>query len=215
MFLFIAAQFIAFPERKDSLLSTHKSNVEIEASGSLGLFLGDSQCHQTYPNQTIVGDENMDWCSNIQKSDEMPWISYSIKNKAIKLQGYSIRNGCCHYYCCCDSETGEVFDYECCCRLYSFSLLGSNDKTTWKVIHQVVKEPSLFRCEFKTYEFSMTQSFKYIRLVMGEPRPGYLKCLQINQIEFYGTTFDTLDMPEIGSEENEESISIIGKIRKE
>ena len=215
MLLFLSVNFVEFPSRSDSILENSKGDVIVEASGSLGVFMGDSKCHQTFPNQTLVGEKKMDWCSNLGDRQSKPWITFSIRHKAMKLTGYSVRNGCCYYYCCCDSQTGEVFDYDCCCRLYSFSLQGSNDNKTWVTIHSISKDSSFFRCEFKTYEFAKSQSFNFIRFLMDEPRPGYQNCMQINQIELYGETLQTLDGYSFEDDEQDETVSIIGKIKND
>jgi len=88
--------FVAFPESKEALLSN--SNIEsinVESSGSIG-FYRDGVCHKTQPNETLISNEGMDWCSNIAnfKDDENynPWIQYSIKGKQMKVSRYSVRN---------------------------------------------------------------------------------------------------------------------------
>ena len=218
MFYFIISlSFIAFPSKNDALLynsdNKTKDNLLIESSGSIGLYHG-GKCHQTYPNYTVFSNQRNDWCSNIiHENKEKPWISYHFTDKAMKLTGYSIRNGCCHYICCCIEETGQIIDEDCCCRLFSFSLLGSNDNITWKTIHKVEKDYSFGYCQNKHFDFEQTQAFNFIRLVMDEPRPGCIKCMQINQVELYGSFVngDYFDH----SDEYEESVSIIGKIKKE
>ena len=210
MLAFILVEFIAFPSRKDSILSqVDQKSVDLAVSGSIGYFY-NGKCVQTYPNQTLNNDEKLDWCSNVAKSkDDKPWITYSLQNKAMRLTGYSVRSGCCYYTCCCLDESGLV-DY-CCCELYSFSLQGSNDNKTWKVIHKVEKDDRFYICMFKTYEFPMTESFKYVRFVQESERPGCAFCMAINQIEFYGETVDS-NSREIIDSDDDESVSIIGKV---
>ena len=211
--------FVAFPERSDSLLEGHTHKLNIEASGSLGLYYGDNKCVQTYPNQTLISDRKLDWCSNIAKSStDLPWIQYYFPQKAMKIKGYSIRNGCCYYACCCDAETGKVIDYRCCCELYSFSLQGSNDNKTWTTIHKVVGDQEYYYyCQYKTYEFDPVGPFNFLRIYMDQERPGCPKCMQLNQIEFYGQLLDSAFS--FGSyesdDEPDESISIIGKVKRE
>ena len=206
-------EFVAFPQRNDALISLNKNNVNVEASGSLGLYY-DGKCHETFPNETMQVNEKLDWCSNIAPDkNTKPWISYNIKAKAMRLKGFSIRNGCCWYDCCC-TTSGETYDYLCCCRLYSFSLLGSNDNKTWKVIHKVEKEKEFYECVFKTYDFPMTESFTFVRIVQDEPRPGCPLCMQLNQVELYGETVDSKFADQsFDGDDNDESVSIIGKIR--
>ena len=216
MLVFLSVQFVAFPDKSDALLSKATIRPIIEASGSLGVDLYDAKCTPTYPNLTITEDRKYDWCSNVATADNPhPWISYSFPNKAMKLTGYAVRNGCCYAQCCCDPETGKFLDRHCCCELYSFSLQGSNDNHTWKVIHSVEKDDHFIDyCQFKTYEFPETESFKFVRFVLEEQIPHCLQCMQINQIEFYGHTIDTFSSFYVENEENEESVSIIGKVRK-
>ena len=213
--------FVSLPDRKDAILNSQQSvRINIESSGSLGIFLGDSKCHPTFPNQTLVGDKYKDWCSNIGKdATDKPWIQYSLPNKQMKITGYAVRNGCCYYdYCCCELETGKIIDYYCCCRLYSFSLLGSNDNRTWTVLHKVEKDTTFRYCQLKTFEIQKTQAFRFLRFVLDEEKPGCQKCMQINQIEFYGEAL-TSPFSDFNSfeddGENEESISIIGKVKRE
>ena len=212
-------QFVAMPERQDSIFSKadKEKDIKVEASGSIGLFLFDrDKCIPTYPNYTLLPDADHEWCSNISPNkDTKPYIAYSLKGKKMKLTGYSVRNGCCLHRCCC-MEDGIIIDGECCCELYSFSLQGSNDNHTWVVLHNVEKDNRIYYCQIKTYEISTTESFKFIRFVQDEAHPGCEYCMQINQIELYGDTYQTYDTyEEVENEENEEAVSIIGKIRRD
>ena len=212
MFFFIL-EFIAFPERKDSLLSRafeNKENVDIAVSGSLG-FRINGKCQVSNPYDTLVSDRKLEWCSNIaQTGSEKPFISYSIRGKSLKLKGYSVRNGCCYYRCCCIDDDHDI-DYECCCDLSSFSLQGSNDNVTWKTIHSTEKNKNFRYCEYQTYEFPLTEPFTYVRFVSDERFPGCPHCIQINQIELYGEAFNSYFVPDFDNED-EESVSIIGKV---
>ena len=218
MILLLSMAFVALPDRSDALLTkTDRNLLHIETSGSLGLFLGDSKCRATNPNDTLESDLKTDWCSNLVKENgEKPWISYHFTNKAMKLKGYAVRNGCCYYdYCCCDPDTGKYLDFACCCRLYSFSLLGSNDNKTWKTIHKVEKDSTIRWCQIKNYEFQTTESFNFVRLRMDEEKPGCPKCMQINQIELYGETKGaTFYDEDFNNQDEDESVSIIGKIKR-
>ena len=207
--------FVSFPSRKDSILTQKDVKSVVEASGSLGLEY-DGGCQQTYPNQTLVGDERYDWCSNMASTEEEnPWISFYFPNKAIKLTGYALRNGCCRYACCCDPKTGKSIDGYCCCRLYSFSLLGSNDNHTWKTIHKVEEKRDFYYCKFELFEFPQTEAFHFLRIALDKPWKGCPRCLQLNQIEFYGETINSFSgyYDSLSEEENDESISIIGKVK--
>ena len=208
----VLLKFIAFPERKDELLSRNDKTVDIKASGSIGLYYG-GKCHQTHPNETIIIDEKLDWCSNIAKTKEdKPWISYSLKNKVMKVKGYSVRNGCCWNNCCCIDDNNIIDEMGCCCILYSFSLHGSNDEREWKLIHKAEKLQKFYACNTRTFDFPETEAYKHIRFVQDEEYPGCPFCMQVNQIELYGTTYNSLDFDANDMDGNDESISIIGKI---
>ena len=204
--------FVAFPSRKDAILQdsiAQKKKINVYSSGSLGLHY-HGNCHQTYPNETLSVNEKLDWCSNVAPSQkETPWISFNIENSFMKLTGYSIRNGCCYYLCCCVDDNTDLD--VCCCELYSYSLQGSNDNITWKTIHKIEKQKYFYYCLYKTYEFPITEPFKYIRFVQDENYPGCPFCMQINQIEFYGEVLKG-DYSYFGENEDEEAVSIIGKI---
>ena len=207
--------FIAFPDRKDSIISENIKDVVVSASGSIGFYM-KGKCQQTYPNQTLTNNAYYDWCSNVGKKGEAnPWISYYITGKKMKLTGYSIRNGCCRYAecCCIDDNTKLDSHLYCCCALYSFALQGSNDNQTWKTIHTIEQKKNFYYCKYETYEFPETEFFRFVRFVQLEEYPNCPFCMAINQIEFYGSTtqsFDYLD----NIDENEESVSIIGKIKR-
>ena len=220
MLLLVTMAFTAMPNRADALLYNSPIKPIIEVSGSLGIRTHDAKCEPTFPNQTITSDERHDWCSNLAKyKDEYPWISYSFPHRSIKVRGYSVRNGCCRgsHFCCCNPEDGKILDFDCCCELYSFSLQGSNDNRTWRTLHHVEKDNRFRHCELKTYEFSLTDSYRFIRFIMDEEKPGCPRCLQINQIELYGETISSGSYYsyEDNEEENDETISIIGKVKRD
>ena len=214
-FLFQVVSFVAFPESNDAILSTTSRDlISIETSGSIGIFY-DGKCHKTTGNETIESNEYFDWCSNIalDKEDpsQNPFIQYSIKGKQMKIRKFSVRYGCCRHVCC--TEDGKYTSDVCCCLLYSYSLHGSNDNKTWKVIHKVVKDKSVGICGTKTIEFnSLTEPYTYLRLVQDEEWPNCIKCLQINQIEFYGETVNAIVSGE--ESDDDESISIIGRVKE-
>ena len=226
MLCLIFMEYIALPERPDAILSqaiANKEKLNIFSSGSIGLFSG-GKCRQTFPNQTITDNKREDWCSNVVEADEQtivsetekPWISYHLPNKAIKLTGYAVRNGCCWETCCCLDDSTFIDNKYCCCRLYSFSLLGSNDNRTWVTLHTVEKDQKFRICEAKTYDLpDNSRSFRFIRFRMDQQWPGCPFCMQINQFELYGETIHSLYTDDLDNEEfEEESVSIIGKVRK-
>ena len=213
-------EFVTFPSRDNAIFKKaidNKQEIRIDSSGSLGLYI-HGKCKQTEPNYTVIEDKKLDWCSNLikdKKSGEKPWITYSLPNKKMQINSYSIRTGCCWYACCCTDDNTFVNDgYTCCCDLYSFSLYGSNDNQTWKLLHRIEKQTTYDYCETKHYDVNSGDYYRYIKLVQDEERPSCPYCMQINQIEFYGTTTNSISDFSFGDSEEDESISIIGKVRK-
>lgn len=215
-FFLILVEFVAFPSRKNAILyQNDKKLVNVQSSGSIGIYK-DGKCVKTHPNQTLNDDEMQDWCSNIATNKEdNPWIQYSLKEKQMRISGFSIRNGCCRYAYCCEEEDGQITDKYCCCFLYSYSLLASNDNKTWTTIHKVEKDKSFYNCEIRTFDFDKaTPSYTYFRLVLDEEWPGCLRCMQVNQLELYGEVVASSYLSPPDGEEDE-SVSIIGRINRE
>ena len=219
MILLIFLEFLAFPNRNDAILKKAKDtglNINVKSSGSLGVY-HKGKCIPTYPNNTLNDMEKLEWCSNIGYASEKPWISFSVQNMLFKITGYSVRNGCCWYACCCDAQSGQVVDYRCCCRLYSFSLQGSNNNRDWETLHSIVHDKNIWGCKTLTFDLpNVANSYRYIRLVQDEEYPNCPLCMQINQIEFYGSLVTSNSFVEDNNdfEEGDEIVSIIGKVRQ-
>ena len=219
IFTFISLAFVAFPDRKDSLFyGDNYKLIEAEASGSIGS-IKNNNCVQTFPNETLTSDETLEWCSNVaeDKNDPLqnPWIQYSIKGKQMKITGFAVRNGCCRFTCCSFADNSKLDSY-CCCDLYSYSLHGSNDNKTWKVLFKKEKFNEFSYCEVKIFELKkMSEPFKYIRFMLDQEYPNCLKLLMINQIDVFGETISSEFMDYSDSTEDEESVSIIGRVSKE
>ena len=201
-----------FPERNDSITKNNKKEMIISASGTLDQWY-DEKCHETFTENVFVSTKS-DWCSNANKTKtDRPWISVAIKGKAMKLTGYSLRAGCSSYYCCCCTEDGKDAR-KCCCDLYSWSLQVSHNNVTWKTVHKVEKDKDFYGCRNRTYEIKdVDEYYEYVRLIQDAPWPSCDYCICINQLELYGTTI-SLEVYE-EAEDSEESVSIIGKIKKE
>ena len=213
----IFLDYVAFPNRNDSIITNtikQHGNVQVQSSGSQGLWTG-SKCVRTNPNSTIETDKTIDWCSNIGLTDHSigkPWISYSIKDKIMKVTGFTIRNGCCWYDCCCNEQ--EIQDVRCCCRLSKFALEGSNDNITWDIVYKIQKDTTFHYCEFKTFTLDTTYTYRFFRFILDEEYGDCIFCMQINQIDFYGDTFYSPFPNRPFVEDIDEPISIIGKIKK-
>ena len=215
--MLLLLEFVAFPNKENSVfdkISHNEGELSLSASGSMGLYY-DGKCHQTYPNATLNDNKELDWCSNIpEKGSGKPWIGYELKKKSVEISGYSIRSGCCYYPCCCIDDD-KIIDGECCCNLYSFSLHGSNDNKTWTLLHKVEKDKNFWGCKTQTYEIeNQHNSYSFIRFVLDEPLPGCYNCMQINQLEIYGKIGTNSYRQIISDDESDESVSIIGKVRK-
>ena len=216
MFFIFLYEFVAFPERNDAILiKAHKQNDVISSSsGQIGQYI-NGKCVDTFPNNTI-GEDNKwnDWCSNLAKNNDpqaQPWISYSVKNRVLKFSAYSIRSGCCLYDCCCIEG---AYVSCCCCELYSFELQGSNDGKEWTTVHKVEKENQLTYCKSKTYEIGKTVNYRFVRLKLISPYPGCDPCMAINGFEIYGEALKGDYYTANEENENDESVSIIGKVKK-
>jgi hypothetical protein len=71
-------------------------------------------------------------------------------------------------------------------------------------------------CQTNTFEFeSKSAPFTYFRFVLDEEYPGCIKCMQINQIELYGETTASLYSSFTDDNDEDESISIIGRVKKD
>ena len=214
-------ELVSFPQRDDAIFEPLHENNEVMAfaSGSIG-FYKDGKCQKTSPNMTLGKDDMLvDWCSNVVKKDEnvntKPWISYRIKNKRIRANGYAIRSGCCYYGCCCIDDDTFV-DNVCCCSLFSFSLQISDDNKTWKTIHSVEEDQKLLDCTNRVYKFNKVEEFTFVRLMLDKPRPYCENCFALNKFELYGEAIKGNSAYFSDSDdENDESVSIIGKIKKD
>ena len=217
-------ELVAFPERKDGIFehAEHIEDIITSSSGSLG-FYKDGKCVLTSPNMTLgKDDEKQEWCSNIISKEESkegkikPWISYRIKNKRMRSKGCAIRSGCCHYDCCCIDDS-EIIDTYCCCSLFSYSLQVSDDNRTWRTIHRVEEDTEFWSCRNRVHEFKQIEEFTFIRIVLDKQRTYYKNCFSLNKFEVYGETIHDNGRYYDGYEDNDndESVSIIGKINKD
>ena len=173
----------------------------------------------TSPNMTLGKDDKLvDWCSNIAKKGEgegKPWISYRIKNKRIRANGYAIRSGCCYYACCCIDDS-SIYDIDCCCSLFSYSLQISDNNMTWKTIHSVQEDQKFWACTNRVYKFDKVEEFTFVRLVLDKQRQYCENCFALNRFEIYGEAINgNGDYIPDGEDEGDESVSIIGKINRE
>ena len=220
MFCLIFMELVSFPQRDDAIFEQlhEKGEVMSYASGSLGIYK-DGKCQMTTPNMSLGKDDRRsDWCSNIAKKGEgegKPWISYRVKNKRIKANGYAIRSGCCYYGCCCIDDSTYV-DKDCCCSLFSYSLQVSDNNKTWKTIHRVEEDQNFWACTNRVYKFNQIEEFTYVRLLLDKQRPYCENCFALNRFEIYGqTTNDNGAYLSEGEDENDESVSIIGKVKRD
>ena len=178
----------------------HENITAVEASGSY--FCWDSINRKDIPSKPefcIDPESKTEWCSTVNKSkDDYPWLLVRLKNRKFKLSGYSVKAGCC-----------SVEDI-CCCRLYTWSLEGSNDNKTWVTLHKDERNMELSYCKNKTFEVKQSQYFTFFRIIQYDAEPGCWKCIQLAKIEFYGdldgsySSFEEQDL--------DDEISIIGRV---
>lgn len=221
MFCLVFMELVAFPERKDGIFEHIEliDDIIATSSGSIGLYK-DGKCTLTSPNMTLGNDDKTtDWCSNIINKNEnedgkiKPWISYRIKNKRMRSKGYAMRSGCCFYGCCCIDDS-DLIDSDCCCSLYSYSIQISDDNRTWKTIQSVEEDKEFWDCTNRVHEFDKVEEFTFIRLVLDKQRPYCRNCFALNKFEVYGETIRDNGQYYESEDDNDESVSIIGKINK-
>ena len=155
----------------------------------------------TKPENALDPNNENEWCSRVNKTKtDKPWIMAYFKRNSLKLSGYSIKAGCCA-------------DYGCCCLIYSWSLYGSNDNSTWVKLHSVKSNRILEKCKeqsFQVNENENNQFFSMFKIIQDEPEPSCWYCMDIKRIEFYGSLAnsyeDNIDI------QDDEEISIIGKV---
>ena len=100
--------------------------------------------------------------------------------------------------------------------MYSYSLQGSNDNKTWKVLFKIEKDRDFGYCQTKTFELKeKTEPLKFVRLMLDQEYPNCRKCMQINQFDLFGEAISSKFMDFSDSPEDEESVSIIGRVSKE
>jgi hypothetical protein len=135
----------------------------------------------------------------------------NVRGKSISLTGYSLRMGCCYYYDACCLKTGE---YIWCCLLYSWSLQGSHDNSTWTEIHKIEKDRDFYYCQNRIYEVK-SEPFEYIRIIQNEAYPGCDFCVCLNKLELYGSVSSSSSSQSPFNIDNEDSISILANWEKE
>lgn len=216
MIMFILSAF-SFTQPPDGIFKKAYGQklINIDASGSSKQDINGSLDY-TKPEYSIEPwDKRYDWCSNCGRSyDEHPWISYSLKSKKVKFNGYYIRAGCCYAGCCC------MDDYAYCvhCCLYSWSLQISNDNKTWETVHKISKDDSMRDCKDSTYTLDKSYTTKYVRLIQDEACPGEPPCLAINRVELLGDIISDnsqSEEEEFVSFHDDDDVSIIGHISRQ
>ena len=178
----------------------NKKDISVTASSSRECyFYSLKKDVSTKPESVIDPEDNLEWCSDINKSEnDRPWLATTFKDKKFTMSGYSIKSGCCKY-------SGS----RCCCRIYSWSIHGSNDNKTWTKIHSVEKSEELDFCTEKSFLVDKKGSFSMFKIIQDEPQPDCWFCMDISRLEFYGTIQGDVD-DEISSEDE---ISIIGRFK--
>ncbi|EAX95536.1 hypothetical protein TVAG_126660 [Trichomonas vaginalis G3] len=193
----------------------HDKVIDIDVSGSSKQYI-NSSLQLTKPEYAIYPwNKDYDWCSNCGKTyDDHPYITFSIKNKKMKIDGYYVRAGCCYGGCCCEDDSYCVY-----CCLYSWSLQISDDNKTWKDIHHIEKDSEMKYCREKSYKLDKTYTARYFRVFQTSACPGEPPCLAINKFDLIGDVVANDDINDVQEDfvsfhDDDEDISIIGHIGK-
>lgn len=187
--------------------------VVIDVSGSSKQVINGTN-QLTKPEYAIDPvDKKYDWCSNCATNyEEHPWITFSIPNKKMKINGYFVRVGCCYSGCCC-----EEYGYYVRCCLFSWALQVSDDNKTWIDVHNVRRDYDMDRCKEKSYKLEKEYTTSYVRLIQKEPCPGDPPCLTINKLELFGDIeggYTSNDDEFVSFHDDDDDVSIIGHISK-
>ena len=174
--------------------------VKAYASGSRFCWINDLKKDiLTKPENILDPQEKYEWCSNFNSSkNDKPWLSFELLKSSFTLKGYSIKSGCCYYS-------------SCCCKIFSWSIQGSNDNKTWSTIHKQEKNEALNNCQVQTFSFSNNKSYKFIRIIQDEPQPRCWYCMDISRLEIYGD-YNNDEYFSIDETDSDEEVSIIGKV---
>ena len=201
IFALLSIRSYPFNENFNGIFANaYKDNiVEIEASGSRYCYSKTGKDIMTKPQNAIDPKEKEEWCSNYNKSKtDRPWLLMNFKEN-VKIEGSSLKAGCCE---------GR---YGCCCRIYSWSLEGSNDNKTWSSLHKIEKNQDFYECKKISYKINSNDNYRLIRLIQDEPEPHCWYCIDLAKIELYGTLNDQSSPSNIGEEEE---VSVIGKLSR-
>lgn len=210
----ILAQSKDFDRTKGIFYKFYKDNIAvINASGSSKQKINGTK-QLTKPEYAIDQiDKAYDWCSNCGRSKtDFPWITLSLKDRYIDLEGYYLRSGCCNYAGCCCEEVGYCIS----CCLYSWSLQISNDGLTWTTVHNVSKDWEAEYCAERSYKFDKKYTTRYVRLIQTEACPGDPPCIALNRLDLYGEVIGGAGFPEdfVSFHDDDDDVSIIGHLSK-
>ena len=208
MIFILSLRHFPFNKKFDGVFkNTYSDNITVvEASGSMYAYdsLGKTDV-LSKPENVIDPSSHTEWCSNVNKSkSDRPWLLVSFKKSIkLKLSGYSMRSGCCNY--------GDG----CCCRLNSWSLLGSNDNATWTTIHKVDDKTDFYHCDEVNYEINSErfEPFTFFKLVQDKPYKNCWFCIELSRVELYGKLDVNDDFNDVSS--NDDEVSIIGKVSRD
>lgn len=200
--LFIKTSFPFNTEFNGIFKNTFHSNItSLETSGNY--FCYDESLKEdvlSKPENCVDPDSKLEWCSTYDYSNRLiPFLQMNFKD-SVRISGYSMKLGCC-------------YTSWCCCRIYSWKLEGSNDNSTWEVIHSEEKQKDFKECNERSFEVKSPKFFRMIKLTQTEAYPSCPSCIGLAKFELYGDLDDSnyqlfIDRPEI-----EDEVSIIGKVK--
>ena len=219
MLIFTLFNTILSDTKENGIFSKNfdKGIIVVDASGSSNQEINGSMQLTKPEYSTYPWNKRYDWCSNCGTTyDDHPWITYSIKNKRIKINSYFVRVGCCYNSLCCCEDYKYKYCVHCC--LYSWSLQVSNDNKTWTEVHRM-KDEKMRRCKENTYNLDKTYEAKYVRLIQNEACPGDPLCIALNKFELFGDIISedsNVHDDDFVSyhDDDDDDVSIIGHISK-
>ena len=203
MLLFLFIRDFSYNEKFDGVFNNiyNEKYISVVSSGSSSSYFTTIRLDVSTKAESVINPrDKLEWCSNIDRTKkDRPWIVTIFRDRKLTMSGYSIKSGCC-----------EIAKSGCCCMLYSWSILGSNDNKTWTKLHSVEKDQDLKKCTEMSFRVDKKGFYSMFKIMQDEPHPECYLCFSINQIEFYGTIDKDID--EETSNVNE--VSIVGKYKR-
>ena len=163
-------------------------NVNITSSGAVPIWQNEdwrptSAEFAIDPSKAGENGYEYDWCTTCNKTvEDKQFVILDFIDKFVRVESYSIRNGCVPESCYCDENY--------CCGLQSWELQGSVDNATWNTLH-TVDNATLSLCEEREFEIGSKKGvYRFVKLVQLAATDGCWSCFSINNIELNGVLID-------------------------